>query len=838
MRVRGPEGLGSASERAAEHDGEGLDYPRRPYVPFLLVVACTFVVAENVVLRGFVGARVVIGCGVAAALAGCVLALARRRAKGSRTRAPGRVLAVGAALVASALLAHVTLARTDAAAAELTRTRVSALELVIVADPSETSTGWMSRALTTLPSGARASVWLTTTERPALGDRLSCVGRFSANADDEWGRSSRSRGVSGRIRAVRVMGRKPAGGLTGALVRLRGTVVSGIAPEKNEARALMAGVIAADRTQLKAQGTENAFAAVGLSHLVAVSGSHLVVVGAGLEAALLALGAGPRLRAGGTLLVSGLYVLFCASPSSAVRSWVMLAASCAGRAVGRRAHAPTAVAVAALVMCAYDPTCACDLGFQLSALSVCALSLFARHMEAMLSRLSPLRPVAARLPDRLTRRLRPLGKLLASARSTLAASLVCQAATLPACAATFGSVSLLAPVANVVAGPIFGPIVSVGVVACAVAAVPLVGTALMLATELMCATAVWVSRLMASVPYASVPVSAEPVVELVPFALAACALAAWPRPSRRTLLVACGAVAAGALCWLLFGVVLVGPRVVVLDVGQGDAILVRHGTHALLVDTGPGDAVVEALARQGVFSLDAVVITHLHDDHTGGLDDLAGLVRVGSVVVAEGVGDGLSPAMARTVERLTGRGVVELARGDALRVGGFTLTSLWPQEPVDGSENEHSLCLLLEYGEDGESRAGGAGADSSGDAGARGDARASPARAGPSLTALLTGDAESEVLGQIVDEVGDVDLLKVGHHGSAVSIEPDQARSLAPEASVASAGEGNSYGHPREECVEVLEGAGSRFLCTKDAGDVTVEPDVGGVRVTCARRAA
>ena len=806
-------------------------YPPRPHVPPLLVCACALLVAQNLVLRGFaspvvvvsagvavlvlaVGAAVV-ACGAGAAVLACGVGAAVWAGDPALARLR-RVAAVGAFVLVGAISAQRGLAATDGAAAELSRTSASSLEFVVASDASETSTGWMARATVRLPSGADAAVWLTLPECPVYGERIRCVGRFSANGDDEWGASSRARGVSGRVRAVRVMARAPAQGLLGALVDLRGRAVELIVPEANEARALMAGVIAADRTQLKAQGTEDAFAAVGLSHLVAVSGSHLVVVNAGIESLLLALGASPPLRAVVTLLVSGLYVLFCASPSSAVRSWVMLAASLAGRMWGRRAHAPSGVAVAAVLMCLLDPSCACDLGFQLSALSVCALGLFARHAEVMLALLSPFPAVGRMLPWRVRVRLFPVSRLGASARSTLAASLVCQAATLPACAATFGSVSLLAPLANVVAGPVFGPVVSVGVAGCALGAVPVAGALvsrpLLWACELLCAVAVWIARAMAVVPYASVPVSVGPAVELVPLALAACVLAAWPRPSRRSLFAACGAAVAGGLVCLLFGVVLVGPRVVVLDIGQGDAILVRQGAHAVLVDTGPGDAVVEALARQGVFSLDAVVITHLHDDHTGGLDDLAGLVRVGSVVVAQGVGEGLSPALARTVEELTGAGAVELARGDSLRVGGFSLTGLWPQGPVDGSENEHSLCLLVEYGE------------------------GSPGS--PALTALLTGDAESEVLGQIVEDAGDVDLLKVGHHGSAVSVEAAQARSLAPEVSVASAGEGNSYGHPRAECVEAVEAAGSRFLCTKDVGDVTVEPAEGGVRVSCAGWAA
>lgn len=80
-----------------------------------------------------------------------------------------------------------------------------------------------------------------------------------------------------------------------------------------------------------------------------------------------------------------------------------------------------------------------------------------------------------------------------------------------------------------------------------------------------------------------------------------------------------------------------------------------------------------------------------------------------------------------------------------------------------------------------------------------------------------------------------MDFLKVGHHGSAPSIDPASAAALAAEVCVVSAGEGNRYGHPAPECVDTLEAAGSTFLCTKDVGDVCVEPGADGPVVSSSR---
>ena len=111
---------------------------------------------------------------------------------------------------------------------------------------------------------------------------------------------------------------------------------------------------------------------------------------------------------------------------------------------------------------------------------------------------------------------------------------------------------------------------------------------------------------------------------------------------------------------------------------------------------------------------------------------------------------------------------------------------------------------------------------------------------GKSLTALLTGDAEKSETAEVLrfGDVGDIDFLKVGHHGSKVSLDAEGAEALDPEVSVASAGENNRYGHPSPECEGILKEAGSVFFCTKDVGDVTVRPGVGGPSVIQQRRAA
>jgi competence protein ComEC len=238
------------------------------------------------------------------------------------------------------------------------------------------------------------------------------------------------------------------------------------------------------------------------------------------------------------------------------------------------------------------------------------------------------------------------------------------------------------------------------------------------------------------------------------------------------------------------------PAVTALDIGQGDAILLRSpdgGT--ALVDTGPPGTpapVLDALRRAGVARLDLLAITHDQRDHSGAAAEILSEVPVGRF---------LTPVAAPAAERAARRAgvtVVRVGRGDRLRIGGWDVEVLWPRrgDPAPADPNDASLVAV--------------------------------ARA-PGVTALLTGDAESGVLARLSPPP--VDILKVSHHGSAdPGLEPLLAR-LRPRVALVSVGNGNRYGHPDPATLQVLASAGVATVRTDRSGSITARGADGAVAV-------
>ena len=654
----------------------------------------------------------------------------------------------------------------------------SSLEFVVQGDPS-INDGVYSYTCDARADGEHvAEVRLSCDRELNVGSRVRVIGRISRFENDSYGRSRVLRGEAWKVQAVRIVSVEE--GSPGPLLRFRNKLLAAVAPATDPARALIAGVVCGRSSELRAQPAGDWFSVTGTAHLIAVSGSHLAIVGFVIEAALQKTRCSRGLQRALLAVTLVAYAAFTGASPSAVRACCMVFATLVANAAGRRRHGISALFVTMSVFVLLRPTVLFEMGFQLSCASVFAILCFCPYATYALGELGVPTGIAG----------------------ILSVTLCSQLATLPITIPAFGTFSLIAPIANAVIGPVVSVLLAGSIVLALCSLVPLLRPCALVVPMVAARCALFFEQLFAAVPGASVSVPPDSVwVYVVPLSLAAL-LVWWPRPRTRPM-------AAGLLCLALVAVVpyvywdrFAPPSVTILDVGQADAILIRQGGAVALVDCGLDERVVTALVRNNVHHVDAVFVTHWDEDHWGGLPDVLERYSVGTIAVAA---DALEDAPAEVLNR-SGVEYRQVRRGDAVDIDAFCARVMWPFESVDGEGNEDSLVLLLSYVQEGKS-----------------------------LRMLLTGDAELDQEREFAQEVGDIDVLKLGHHGSKVSVDGELLDVLRPELSIASAGEGNRYGHPSDACRDAVKVAGGAFACTIEHGDITVKPTAKGFTMQCQR---
>lgn len=654
----------------------------------------------------------------------------------------------------------------------------SSLEFVAQGDPS-INDGTYSYTCETCVDGRRlGEVRLSCDRELGVGSHVRAIGRISRFENDAYGRSRVLRGELRKAKVIRLV--SVDDGSPGPLLRLRNGLLASISPATDPARALIAGVVCGRSAELRAQPAGDWFSVTGTAHLIAVSGSHLAIVGFVIESALQKTRLSRGLQRGLLVLALAAYAVFTGASPSAVRACCMVAATLVANGAGRRRHGLSALFVTMAIFVLLRPTVLFEMGFQLSCASVFAILCFCPYATYALVELGVPSGVA----------------------SILSVTLCSQLATLPVTIPTFGTLSLIAPLANAVIGPVISVLLASSVVLVPCSLVPLLSRVALVVPMIVARCALFFEQLFAAVPGASVSVPPDTVwIYVVPVALAVL-LVWWPRPCARPVAVGLACLALLTAIPYIYWDRCAPPSVTVLDVGQADAILIRQGGAVALVDCGLDERVVSALVRNNVHHIDAVFVTHWDEDHWGGLPDVLDQFSVGTIAVAA---NALEDA---PVEVLNRPGVTyrQVARGDAIDIGAFRARVMWPFDTVDGEGNEDSLVLLLSY-----------------------------AQGGQSLRMLLTGDAELDQEREFVQEVGDIDVLKLGHHGSKVSVDLDLLETLKPELSIASAGEGNRYGHPSDACIDAVKEAGGAFACTIEHGDITISPTAKGFAMRCQR---
>lgn len=581
-------------------------------------------------------------------------------------------------------------------------------------------------------------------------------------------------------------------------------------PQAGLAQALLLGI----RTELP-QPVKESFRSAGMSHLLAISGLHVGVV----MALTLAVASGLVGRSNPwailtAALVVWTYAVLSGLDPPVVRAAIMGSLFLAQGLLGRGIRGLTALLLAGALMVLADPHLLGSLSFQLSFTAMAGVILGLPLIGVLTAALS------GQSSGSWPARWGQYGLSLLTASVVI--STTTTLATLPLVAWHFGEIPLMSVPATVLAMPAM-PAALIGAAATSVVgllAPPLAVIVGMLAWAPL-SWLIWVAETMPPVLLSAPWLTAQ----VAGMWLAGTGLLAVGVSSRRVRRAVdgmrrrprwrprgpAGLAAAGVPIAVIAILLLVGQfasarpdgllHVYVLDIGQGDAILVvTPDGRQMLVDGGPDPeitlAAVSSLMPPGDRSLDVVAATHLDSDHVGGLLGVLDRYRVGTVLHGDDSANkaALYPQW-RAVLRGRNHPVAAVHAGHRVQIGRDLVVEVLHPPPeglpgwVEPNANNGSLVLKLEYGD---------------------------------VSFLLTGDVEVEGERFLMAAAGEklrADVLKVGHHGSRTSTTEAFVDRVNARSAAISAGRENRYGHPHPDVVERLEssiGAGQIFLTARD----------------------
>ena len=525
---------------------------------------------------------------------------------------------------------------------------------------------------------------------------------------------------------------------------------------------------------------DTAFKVSGIRHIIAVSGLHVSIL-----FSVIYLISGRR-RVMTVLLGAPVVLLFAAVAGfnpSVTRACIMQILMMAALLFDREYDPPTALSFAALCMLAVNPLVITSVSFQLSVGCMAGIFLFSERIRIwMLSDKCLGEAKGKSIKVRLKRWF----------ASSVSVTLGAMTVTAPLCAWHFGTVSLVGVVTNLLTLWLVTYIFYGIILIC------ILGTFWLSAAKGAAWLVSWgiryvifTAKMLAKLPVAAVYTKSIYIVLWLIFCYALLCAFMCMKKKHPAVLAGCAVLGLCIAMLISWAEPLMDAcRLTVLDVGQGQCILLQSKGKTYLVDCGgkgteeTADEAAETLLSQGITWLDGLILTHYDADHSAGAANL--LTRVDSDAVfipmaqdANGVADAVSSETDGSVFLVSQ--TTELTFGD-------TILTIYPAALTDSS-NESSLCVLFQT---------------------------------ENCAILITGDRDDfgeRMLLRNAD-IPDVDVLIVGHHGSKYSTCEELLQAVTPETAIISVGENNPYGHPAEETLRRLEAYGCAIYRTDLHGTI------------------
>lgn len=640
------------------------------------------------------------------------------------------------------------------------------------------------------------------------GDIIECNLRFSQPQDEQksycWQNGINSYAWADNIKKIQ------RNDFIGIIYSYRNHLIDTIRnfdwQEKSKAKQLISAIVCGQRIDLNSSELYDSFKNCGLAHLVAVSGAHLSLVIALLVLVLKKF----KIKKWLIILIQSFFILvylICAAiPISAIRAAVMTYIAIFSF-FGKRRPAPlNAIAICIFVLIGLNPITSVSLSFVLSASSTLGIILFSRLFEYIINCLSNKIP-----------------KFINNALALTIASGICSQLI---SIAFFTQIPLIAPIANIIAAPLFGLLCGMGLVSCVFASIfkdvlPIITTILINVSYFISQCMCWIVEILSKIPFACIPAKLDLYFAiLISTCLAFLLYKFWDKfkyiksifQKKIRVFGLCVITVCSIICLISFLPSSSQTQLIMLDVGQGDSIYLSSKGKNFLIDTGNQDnKLKDNFAQLGITHLDGVLITHPDDDHCGSLDVIENMIDVNNFYIAKDLltcTDDNCKKLLKNINKIVNQeSIIPLNVGDKINFGEIEMNVIWPDKYKDNGGNCDSLTVIanIDLNNDGsiESRA------------------------------LLCGDAEKEEISQMLkyNRIPKIDIYKCGHHGSKNALEQNLADSIKPKISLISVGEKNRYGHPASSTISLLEKSGSKIYRTDKSGTIYCNFDYGQINI-------
>ena len=525
--------------------------------------------------------------------------------------------------------------------------------------------------------------------------------------------------------------------------------------------AFLSAILTGDTSGLSEEARSD-LSEAGLSHILAVSGMHC-----GFLMTLILLVTGRhrrRLLAALALPILVFYTILTGASPSVVRACIMVLFVLAAPLFQRDSDPPTTLSAALFLILLANPFAAASISLQLSFGAMAGLLWLTPRIQDLL--------LGEKSRGRVYR-------LLASSLSATVGAMVF---TVPLCAVYFGSLVLISPVSNLLCLTASSAVFMLGLLAVLASFLWLpLGAVIGFLPALLTKYILWTSGVLASLPYHAVYLTNPYLKYWLVFLYGLFAAAYFLRPRARRKYAVATVLAAMSLAvtvWLgAPHYTRSGLDAYVLDVGQGESVLLSSGGQFALVDCGSrnswydaGGIAADHLATMGCGTLDYLILTHYDYDHVSGVTELLARTRVGTLLLPDVADDAGMRLQVELAARDHGADIRYVRAETSLPLGRSSLT-IYPPGDVKG-DNEQCLAILCTYGD---------------------------------YDLLITGDMNMAAERQLIAEhdLPDIEALVVGHHGSKSSTSEELLEAVTPEVGIISVGD-NSYGHPTEDALRRL----------------------------------